>query len=131
MKTVMVYSCNNVLDAERIIQLLEGEGISTVSGNQNMSTLYPGMGGAATEIPVFVLESDYERAMEILKACGEMGNDAITCPHCGSTDVKMVRKQGVSIFSYYGALLMSMLSAAPFPLKNFSYLCKKCGKRFE
>lgn len=61
MKTVRLTTCDNTFEAQLVKNNLENAGIPVMLGNEIMST-YPPMSG----VDLFVYESDYERALEII-----------------------------------------------------------------
>jgi chromosome segregation ATPase len=63
-KTVCLMTCADTVQAHIIQGALANEGIESVLHNENISELFPGVAGLAVQI--FVVESDYERALQII-----------------------------------------------------------------
>lgn len=69
MKTVILTSCNNSVEAKLIQGNLANEGIESFTSNENFTSLYPNMNGAmGSGIQIFVFEKDAEQALEIINS---------------------------------------------------------------
>ncbi|MFH1049364.1 MAG: DUF2007 domain-containing protein [bacterium] len=67
MKFVVLKSCSDVIEANIIKGHLESEGIQCFIANEHISNLLPSMNTMKGEGPqIMVMESDYERAMELI-----------------------------------------------------------------
>lgn len=58
-------TCNSSFEARVLEGALNNEGIDCIVGNENMTNFF-GMVSLFSGVDIFVLESDYERALEIL-----------------------------------------------------------------
>lgn len=121
-----ITTCNNVIEASMIKDLLENEGIQSFYTNEHFTTLMPHMnniiGGG---IQVMVEEEEYERALEIV---GKSTDCSICCPICGSVD--LVFTLGKSKAKKMIAIFLSLFVFVPFGNIKASYRCKQCGTTF-
>jgi len=127
MKTLRLLTCDSSQEAALIKGNLENHGIKCFITNDNFTTLVPyfnGMLGAGIQVLVF--EEDYEHALEIIKP-GD--SSAITCPHCGSTNIKygLGRYKNIKLF----AVVISLLATIPFGNIKLTYNCRSCRKDFK
>lgn len=65
METVLLSTANNSVQANLLQSVLRNEGIESFLKNEHLSTVFGNIPGF--QIEIHVLESDYERAKEILK----------------------------------------------------------------
>lgn len=65
MKTVLLKTCVNAIQAHILQGALANEGIESMLQDENISTVLSNMPGFETRILVF--EDDYERALKILE----------------------------------------------------------------
>ena len=126
MKTVILTSCNNSVEAKLIQGNLANEGIESMIFNENYTSLYPNMGGAmGSGIQIFVNEEDAERALKVINA-----NDrSVHCTSCDSADVNQIVSK--NILKSVAILIWSFFSSSPFGNVKAKYHCNVCGKDFE
>ena len=63
--TVRLTTCNTSFEARVLEGALNNEGINCIVGNENMTNFF-GMVSLFSGVDIFVLEDDYDRAVEIL-----------------------------------------------------------------
>lgn len=127
MKTVILTSCSNSVEAKLIQGNLANEGIDSIISNENFTSLYPNMNGAmGSGIQIFVNEEDAERALKLINA-----NDrSVHCTSCDSTDVdqivrkNMLKSVAILIWSFF-------VSGSAFGNVKQKYHCNNCGVDFE
>ncbi len=127
MKTVILTSCNNSVEAKLIQGNLANEGINSFTSNENFSSLYPNMNGAmGSGIQIFVNEADAERALKVINA-----NDrTVHCTTCQSEDVNQIVSK--NILKSVAILIWSFfVSGSAFGNVKQKYHCNNCGADFE
>lgn len=129
MKTVKLMTCNDAVTAHILQGALENEDIDSVLHNENFSSLMKSCISNIAGVDVFVMEEDYERAVQVLKDNQSWPEELTLCPSCGSNDIKMVLKKGQRLRAA-GAAVMSMLAAAPPGNNHWEYVCKQCKRTF-
>lgn len=135
MKTVKLMTCNDAVTAHILQGALENEDIDSVLHNENFSSLMKSCVSNIAGVDIFVMEEDYERAVQVLKDNQSWPEELTLCPYCGSNDIKMVLKKGQRVRAV-GAAVMSMwagvlmLAAAPPGNNHWEYVCKQCKRTF-
>lgn len=129
MKTVRLITCNDPMEAHILQGALENEGIKSLLHNENFSTLYSCVSTIAG-VDLFVLEDDYERAVEILRENGSWPEELPLCPYCGSSDLKFELKEGKR-WRALGVAVVSILTVAPPRCNYWEYTCNQCNHTFE
>ena len=88
--TKVLLHCDNEFYADEVSSLLEKEGIACRLHDERNDTAYSygAHGGNLPGIEVRVNESDYERALALVKPVEEAHRQFVPwCPECGSDDV--------------------------------------------
>lgn len=134
MKTVKLMTCNDAATAHILQGALENEGVDSVLHNENFSSLMKSCISNIAGVDIFVMEEDYDRAVQVLKNNQSWAEDLTLCPYCGSNDIKMSLKKGQRMRAV-GAAAMSMwalMSCAPASPGNnhWEYVCKQCNRTF-
>ncbi|HHT23678.1 MAG TPA: DUF2007 domain-containing protein [Bacteroidales bacterium] len=126
MKTVILTSCNNSVEAKLIQGNLANEGIDSIISNENYTSLYPNMNGAmGSGIQILVNEADAERALKVINA-----NDrSVHCTSCNSADVTQQPKK--NMLKVVGIMIISLFSSSAFGNVKQKYHCNNCGADFE
>lgn len=126
MKTVIITSCNNSVEAKLVQGNLANEGIESMISNENYTSLYPNMNGAmGSGIQILVDENDTERALKVIQ-----GNDrTVHCPSCNSADVNQLIKK--NMLKVVGIMILSLFSSSAFGNVEQKYHCNECGAEFE
>lgn len=130
MKTVKLITCNDAIQAHILQGALENEGIDSVLHNENFSNLYRGFVSNIAGVDIFVVEEDYEKAIQVLKDNQSWPEELKFCPHCGSSDIKFVLKKTNKMRTAC-ATVFSMLAASPPGNVHWEYVCHQCHERFE
>jgi len=125
---------------------LESEGITCFTQDELTVQVNPFYSNAIGGVKLQVIESDLERAIEILKETGYIkeedlqpdkekiphfvrndnpSNVGVACPICGSDDVIQSKKAG------WLFLLTSLLFMYPAPFFNKTYYCFNCKHEFK
>ena len=126
MKTVILTSCNNSVEATLIQGNLANEGIESFLSNENYTSLYPNMNGAmGNGIQVFVNENDVEKALQIIKP----DDNSIHCSTCNSTNV--TQQSGKNMLKVVGIMILSLFSSSAFGTAKTKYHNNNCGNDFE
>ena len=89
--TKVLLHCDNEFYADEVSSLLEKEGIACRLHDERNDTAYSygAHGGNLPGIEVRVNESDYERALALVKPVEEAHRQFVPwCPECGSDDVE-------------------------------------------
>lgn len=129
MKTIKLMTCNDAMTAHILQGALENEDIDSVLHNENFSSLMKSYVSNIAGVDIFVMEEDYERAVQVLKENQSWPEELTLCPHCGSNDIKMVLKKGQRVRAV-GAAVLSMLVMAPPGSNHWDYVCKQCHRTF-
>jgi hypothetical protein len=67
MKTVKLITCNDAMQAHILQGALRNEGIESLLHNENFSTLMKSYISNIAGVDIFVLEEDYDKAVQVLK----------------------------------------------------------------
>lgn len=111
---------------------LESEGIECFLTGELTSQVLSHIPSMTTKLQVS--ETDLPRVEEILKETGEWNPDGniITCPECGSEDVRVKRSMG-NWLKIGGAFLMALVTFTPLAngIRSATYQCRKCNAEFQ
>lgn len=127
MAIIRLTTCNNIIESNMMISLLQNEGIECFPTNENFTNLLPVYNGLlGSGIQIMIDEADEERALELISSQNKA--KIIVCPNCSSENLKYgIGKKG---FMKYMIILVSLLNAIPFNnIKNTCY-CKDCKTEF-
>ncbi len=130
MKTVKLITCNDAMQAHILQGALRNEGIESLLHNENFSTLMKSYISNIAGVDIFVLEEDYDKAVQVLKDNQSWEEELTLCPYCGSLHIRFVLKKGKKIRAFAAAAL-SLLSQAPPGSNHWEYVCNECRRRFE
>lgn len=130
MKTVTLITCNDAAQAHIIQGALENEGIESILENVNMSGLYPHCGNGLSGVGILVADTDYEKAVCLLRQNHDIAEEMNCCPHCGSTDIKLILKKEHRLRAICAAVA-SMLAGSTPGNNHWDYICEVCGQKFE
>jgi len=89
-KIIRILTCDNLTEAHLVKGRLENEGINCFLTNQNFTNLVPmynNMMGAG--IQIMIEEENYDKAYEILQDKINPKTENLTCPNCGSHNIKL------------------------------------------
>ena len=109
-------------DAHLAASLLEGNGIEAYLRDENLASLHLFYSNAIGGVKLEVAEEDYERAHEILNLPKE-SSDWLTCPHCGSENVRV---REMSLLSALALIFLSLI----LPQRKHPIDCLDCSKSF-
>lgn len=124
MKSTLLITCNNSVEAALIKGNLANEGIECMATNERYTSLYPNMSGLGSGIRILVDEADVERAMQVIQ-----GDDwKIHCPKCKSADV-LFEKTGT--LRFIKNIIKAFVTITPFENMKAKYSCNECGNKFE
>lgn len=124
MKTQILITCNNAIEANLIKGRLEVEGVQSFTTSENISNLIPmynNMLGGGVQVMVF--EEDLECAKRIIQDKLEPQSHKMICGNCSSENVEL---KGLNRNKLITALL-SILVFVPFGNIRSEYYCKGCG----
>ncbi len=125
MKTILLISCNDPVEAHLIQGRLLNAGINCFLTNENMTTLAPHHNLFLNSgIQIMVMADDLAKARELIKDKLEPTQEAFICPNCGSKEILLGfgKKKPLKIFYIFVAIMAAM------PLGNLKpkYFCKNC-----
>lgn len=129
MSIVRLTTCENSIEAQRIIDLLKDSGIECFTTNENFTALLPqynGLMGAG--IQIMIDDRDIEIAKKIL--LDERPEKINQCPECQSVNigVKLSGNNSITLKIIY--VLYSLVLGEPFGnVKPINY-CKSCKAEF-
>ena len=132
MKTVCIYHAGTYFEALSIKEKLESKGIICLMPNEFITGVVPHYSIATGGFRLFVSESSYEDAIEILKTSFDIDGNrqrseephpySVTCPKCQSEDTSLVKHPRRGLI-----LLTLILIGIPFPAYRYRYVCSTCG----
>lgn len=130
MKLIRLMTCDRLVEANIIKHRLNNEEIYCTLTNENFTNLLPqynNMFGAG--IQVMILESDYDKAKELLKDKLAPNMNDMICPHCESNDigVGIRRNKGLKFLN----ALITILFIMPMGNVKPEYYCKACNKEID
>ncbi len=134
MKTLQV--CDDAFAAELLKGRLLNEGIDAQVIHAHIEQVIPYSFGMPDLKPrVVVREEDFERAMQLLEATGDVKAEPqeIRCPYCGSQDLSYGLYDG-SVKRYLTrivAVFLSLLTMGPLGKVQGAYYCRQCKRRFS
>ena len=134
LKTVVLRTYDNPMEANLAKARLEEAGIMSVVAGENVTMVLPSLNTNTSGIRLSVDESDYVRAGEILAEEIIQNDDSefwkIKCQHCGSDNVTKVNpiKQKFS----WSRLLKTILLISDTSKQAWDlYFCENCKKEFR
>jgi len=121
-------TCNNIIEANMIKDILENEEIKCFSTNENFTNLMPGYNGMlGAGIQIMIDENDRDKALKLIVS-QDNSND-IKCPNCNSDNITY--GIGTKRFKKILIVLLSVLNAIPFNNIKNTYYCKDCKTEFK
>ena len=125
MKTVRLFTCENITEAYLIKGRLLNEGIDCFLTNQNFTNLVPlynNMMGSGIQIIIF--EDDYSKAREIIADKIDPDNTELICLNCGSSNIKLGlgKRKRFKIIN----VIIALISFLPIGNLTPKYFCKDC-----
>ncbi|MEO0509961.1 MAG: hypothetical protein AAF065_08895 [Verrucomicrobiota bacterium] len=119
----VIASYTKLEDAHLAVSKLAGSGVDAWLRDEATANIYWLYSNAIGGVKVEVFEEDVERASEILELPKE-ASGLLTCPHCGSENVRLREMN-------FGALLLLVFANLISPIKSRHADCSDCGKSFE
>lgn len=129
MAIIRLTTCNNIIEANMLKDMLENEDIRCFLTNENFTTLVPaynGMFGAG--IQIMIDENDREKAQKLIVTIQNQ-TDEIKCPNCNSENISF--GLGVKKYKKILIVLMSILNFMPFNNLRNTYYCTDCKTEFK
>jgi transcription elongation factor Elf1 len=130
MAVIRLTTCNNIIEANMLKDMLENEGINCFLTNENFTTLLPaynGMFGAG--IQIMIDEANKDKAQKIIDEIQTRPDNEIKCPTCGSSNVGF--GLGEKKFKKILIVIISLLNFMPFNNLKNTYYCKACKTEFK
>lgn len=125
MKTTILTTCNNNIEASMVQSLLEIEGIQSILTNESYTSLYPGMNGTlGSGIDILVSDEDFERASQLINTIDR----TVHCPKCNSKEVHQIMSK--NWLGRIGVMLLGIVTLTPVGTMQSKYQCNNCGKKF-
>ncbi|MFI4911275.1 MAG: hypothetical protein ACIAQZ_06360 [Sedimentisphaeraceae bacterium JB056] len=136
-RSVTIMRFFDINEAEFAAEILDGEGIKCGLIGANFFNAYYFAGIASKGIQLEVMESDVQKAIEILKAnigsgkkaavevAEEISDADFVCPQCGSCEVVREKFERKSFF------LTLLFLGFPVPFRNKKVECMDCGHKWK
>jgi hypothetical protein len=120
---------SNSIEATFLRHRLEAEGIESFATNENISSMLPHFNGLLGQgIQIMVMETDYEKAKEILTIT-QSEAQITKCPYCGSSEIgfgmKGKKRAGDRLL-----IFLSLMVGIPMGNIKNKYYCKVCKEDF-
>ena len=135
-RIVTLASYNDPMLAEIILARLLDNGIECFIADGNTIGANPLFSNAIGGVKIKVFEHDLERCHEILQEQDDLQitdelpeEHPITCPYCGSTNVRYGTSTGVKT-NWFGAVLSFLFFVYP-PFAHKAWHCFNCEKEFQ
>lgn len=127
MKTIIIRSFDNYIEANFASGTLAEAGIQSFFQDEFTTTIFPMLGNAIGGVKLAVEEHDVDAARKILDEMDEARRQKMHCPKCSSADVQYisVSKPGNWLTAFFSFLFASY-SVAP----EKAYHCYNCGFEF-
>ncbi|TNE79767.1 MAG: DUF2007 domain-containing protein [Bacteroidetes bacterium] len=120
MSQILLTTCNTILEAQMLHDHLANHGIVSKIGQENSP--YYNKAGFRLGVQIHIEETDLEAARELL-----LGKDQITCPHCGSNNIRV--SLGPTKLLRAINVFLSLFLAMHIGNKN-KMECKECKREF-
>ncbi|MBN1788295.1 MAG: DUF2007 domain-containing protein [Sedimentisphaerales bacterium] len=131
-KIITVARFNDYLKAEMVKTALESEGIKCFVGGDNFVATYGLYSNAVGGVELCILESDKQKALEILQGMGEVEksysqrSSDLQCPECKSTNIYCK-----NFFRWACVVLVLFFCRPLLKLPPKKYICRDCGHKWE
>jgi hypothetical protein len=128
MAIVRLTTCNDIIEATFIKDILENENIQCFLTNEYSTTVVPmfnGMMGAG--IQVMIEDSDLEKANALINNKTNDENEII-CPNCNSKNIAY--SLGRKKLGKIAVIILSILTWVPFGNIKRKYICSDCKNEF-
>jgi len=129
MDFVAIAAYNNYVEANIILGRLQEEDIECWLKDENTSTIMPIWNQATGGIRLMVIESDVEKATELLKQFILEKKQSFICPFCKSSNIEEVSTPRKAI-NWLGALSTFFLGDYAMAVEKV-YHCFDCKKEFK
>lgn len=128
MKTVVLNSYPNYIEAHIAKGVLEEQGIRTWLKDENTVTIDPILTNAVGGIKIIVLKEDARRAWQVLQDLRNEKKLALACPKCGSHNLEFVStpRKASNWFTAIASFFISDYAIAPDKVHH----CFDCGHEF-
>ena len=126
---ILINAYNNYVDAHIARGVLEEEGINCWLKDENTLTIDPILTNAVGGIKLMVVQSQAQRAADILAQLRNEAKAAIACPKCGSHNIEQVStpRKASNWLTALSTFFLSSYSVAPDKVNH----CFDCGEEFE
>jgi len=127
MSIIRLTTCNNIIEANMVKDLLENENIECFLTNENFTTLMPGFNGMlGAGIQIMIEDVNYDKAINLIDK-NEL--DPIKCPNCNSENISI--GLGKNKFKKILLAVLAALTATPLGNLTITYYCKDCKTDFK
>jgi len=128
MEVLRLTTCNSIIEATMIKNLLENEGIECFLTNENFTTLMPGFNGVmGSGIQIMVNNTDLDKANKIINL--DQASEILKCPNCQSENITY--GLGSNKIKKIFIIIMSLFAFTPFSNLKSTYYCKNCKIEFR
>jgi hypothetical protein len=127
MAIIKLTTCDNVIEAHSIKNILENENIECFLTNEIITTLIPAYNGLlGAGIQIMIDEVDIEIALELISE--PVKEKPVSCPNCKSLNISygFAKRSGLKILGVVILLLITL----PFGFIKKKYYCKDCKSEF-
>ena len=123
--------------AEIIRTKLQANGITCYIADSHMIWIRPYLNQALGGVKIKMFESDVERSKQLISQTLSLesdedilsGTDAITCPYCGSSDIRY-GSATQNRYPWHAIVIALLLMNYPF-YANKAWHCFNCGRDFK
>jgi DNA-directed RNA polymerase subunit RPC12/RpoP len=129
MDFIAVAAYNNYIEANIILGRLQQEGIDCWLKDENTSTIVPIWNQATGGIRLMVLESDVQKAEELIRQFILEKKQSTVCPYCKSSDIEQVSTPRKAI-NWLSAITTFFTSDYAMAIEKV-YHCFNCKKEFK
>lgn len=129
MKTIKLYSFDNLQEAHLVMGNLKNQGIDCFVQNENLGTLAPHYSNIfSSGIDLIISSEDFEKAEKILIESGYIQDKTVVCPNCKSTNVSFQFADNKLKFYFFAFL--SAISFIPLGNLKRKMICLDCKTKF-
>ena len=128
MKSILLASFDNYIEAHLVLGRLQQDGIDCWLQDENTVTINPIFSGVVGGIKLMVTSDQYAKALQLQEEFAEELKKTYRCPNCGSSEIAYVA-QGKKVKNWISSIVTWLLGSYAIPIEK-TWHCYTCSEDF-